>query len=100
MKLLNYYNKKLRTNYDGKRVFNKPTKRPLAGSHKCSNKKGLIAYYIQMRKGTDGYGFTELEELISSCNLNEEFIRECTCFVSDIKNYHDLLPLVPNYLEW
>lgn len=74
-------------------------KDPWPEATSVQTRKGLIAYYIQMRKGTEGYGFTELEGLIRSCNLNEEFIEKCTCFISNVNNYHDLRPLVPNYLK-
>lgn len=55
----------------------------------------LSAYAIRMHRGQNGYSLSDAEELIRSCNLNEEFVNDCTDFLSDVNHYLSLVPLIP-----
>lgn len=59
----------------------------------------LSAYAIRMQQGLEGYSLSDAENLIRSCNLNEEFVNNCTDFLSDVAHYLTLAPLIPTYLE-
>lgn len=60
---------------------------------------GLIAYYMRIQRDVDGYSLDDLEKLVRSCGLSDEFFSSCESFISNISNYYELKESVPKYLE-
>lgn len=59
-------------------------------------RKALVAYAIRMHKGRDGYSLSDAEVLIRSCNLSEEFVNDCTDFLSNVNHYLSLAQFIPS----
>lgn len=60
---------------------------------------GLIAYSMRIQRGVIGYSLDDLEKLVHSCGLSDEFYRSCESFISNINKYCELKESVPKYLE-
>ena len=68
---------------------------PQVEASSVQTRTALCAYAIRMNAEVDGYSLTDLEGVIRGCGYGNDFINNCTSFVSNAKEAYQYVPRIP-----